>query len=186
MNSGTRPLTDDEAEQMLNSFNNLRDSTLFLLGIKTGFRISELLSLKLADLKEHNGTLKLNLSVSKSKVKGKTSTRSIPLSNSTLEALKLYVDSLPEQQTYLFESREDLPLSRIQAWRIWKLAARRLNFTGRIATHSARKSFAYKMYEKLGKDIAKTQRAMGHKSVNSTIAYLQVNMDEINNAILTL
>jgi integrase len=47
---GCRPLTDDEVDLVLQSFGGryaLRDRALFCLGIYTGFRITELLSLRL-------------------------------------------------------------------------------------------------------------------------------------------
>ncbi len=50
---GTRPLTDEEIEIVSGSFSGrfeLRDRALFLLGVKSGFRISELLSLRLNEI----------------------------------------------------------------------------------------------------------------------------------------
>lgn len=186
MNNGTRPLNDDEISQMMSSFENPRDAFLFLLGTKTGFRISELLSLELNNLRERDGSLKGSINVSKQKMKGKGQGRTIPLSEATLRALNTYVNTLPKTQVYLFESREGNKLSRIQAWRIIHFRAQGLNFKGKIATHSMRKSFAKKIYEALDKDLVKTQRAMGHASINSTIAYLQVNMEEIDEAIRSI
>ncbi len=53
---GARPLTDSEVHQVSNSFRGRfahRDRTLFVLGIKTGLRISELLSLTVGDVLQH-------------------------------------------------------------------------------------------------------------------------------------
>jgi len=50
---GCRPLNDDEVYDVSRSFwgeHARRDKTLFLLGVKSGFRISELLSLRLRDV----------------------------------------------------------------------------------------------------------------------------------------
>jgi site-specific recombinase XerD len=47
-----------------------------------------------------------------------------------------------------------------------------------------RKTFARKVHERLGHDLVKTQRALGHKNINSTVAYLSFVEDEIDQAIL--
>jgi integrase len=50
---GCRPLTDEEVVLVQQSFGGIyaaRDKALFLLGVKSGFRISELLSLQVGDV----------------------------------------------------------------------------------------------------------------------------------------
>ncbi len=180
---GSRPLTDDEIVLMLNSFDNLRDKCLFTLGVKTGFRISEILSVKLADLREYDG-IKCYIMVFKSKMKGQGASRSVPINKEVHALLVSYVKTLPQHQIFLFESQKGSMLSRIQAWRIIKLAAIKNKLIGKIATHSMRKTFANKVYNKLHKDLVKTQRALGHVSINSTVAYLSFTDVEIDKAIL--
>jgi len=46
------------------------------------------------------------------------------------------------------------------------------------------KTFANRVYHQLNHDLVKTQRAMGHKNINSTVAYLSFVEDEIDQAIL--
>jgi integrase len=53
---GCRPLTAEEVELVQQSFGGVyaeRDQALFLLGVKSGFRISELLSLRVGDVSQH-------------------------------------------------------------------------------------------------------------------------------------
>ncbi len=50
---GCRPLTNTEVEQVLGAFvgrSAPRDRALFVLGLKAGFRVSELLSLRVGDI----------------------------------------------------------------------------------------------------------------------------------------
>jgi site-specific recombinase XerD len=47
-----------------------------------------------------------------------------------------------------------------------------------------RKTFANRLYERLGHDLFKTQKALGHQNVNSTVQYLHIAQAEINAAIL--
>jgi hypothetical protein len=50
-----------------------------------------------------------------------------------------------------------------------------------------RKTFAHGVYKALGRDLVNTQRALGHKNVNSTVSYLGFETDaEIHKAILSL
>ena len=48
--AGCRPLTDAEVQVVEQTFVNARDRALFVLGVYTGFRISELLSLRRGDV----------------------------------------------------------------------------------------------------------------------------------------
>jgi len=50
---GCRPLTDDEVKLINQSFGGTfakRNKALFILGVRSGFRISEMLSLKVGDV----------------------------------------------------------------------------------------------------------------------------------------
>lgn len=183
MSIGCKPLNDTEQSLILNSLPNLRDKCLFLLGLKTGFRISELLSIKVKDCIQYN-TIKASITVERRNTKGKVASRTIPLSKDIQDALKAYIVTIPHQE-YLFESQKGNKLSRIQAWRVIKDAALKNKLEGKIATHSMRKSYSKKIYETSKRDLVATQRAMGHKSVQSTISYLNFYTDDdINKLIL--
>jgi hypothetical protein len=56
--------------------------------------------------------------------------------------------------------------------------------TEKVGTHSMRKTFANRVSHQLNHDLVKTQRAMGQKNINSTVAYLSFVEDEIDQAIL--
>lgn len=169
--SGTRPYQDNEIDLITNSLPSARDKCLFLLGIKTGFRISELLSIKLADCLEY-GALKDSITVSKSKMKGKLASRTIPLSQGVQDVLKEYIETLPATQEYLFSSRKGGRISRVHAWRILRQAVLANKLKGKVATHSARKTFCEAIYKASNKDIVMTQAAMGHASLSNTAKYI--------------
>jgi len=182
----TRALSDAEIKLMRNELDNPRDACMFLLGLVSGFRISELLSLKIDNLLEYDGTLKNVLTVSRADMKGKHESRSIPLSSETMAVVYEYLTNLPDNQEYLFQSNRGSKLSRIQAWRIIKTAANNLGFKGVVATHSFRKSFATRVYEKSGKDLNLTQKALRHSNINSTIKYLYLDEEKLTHVILDL
>ncbi len=49
-----------------------------------------------------------------------------------------------------------------------------------------RKTFADRIYARLGRDLVKTQRALGHRCIESTAAYISFRQEEIDEAILSL
>jgi integrase len=55
--------------------------------------------------------------------------------------------------------------------------------TGMLGTHMMRKTFS-RLYERLGHDLFKIQKALGHHNGNSTVQYLHVNQDESDQAVL--
>lgn len=181
---GCRPLTDAELD-ILRTHPTLstRDRTLLIVGATTGFRISELLSLRLQDITSKH------VKVERRNMKGQHSSRTVllhPEAKAAIEALQYELNLEPHH--YLFRSREgdNQPLSRSQAYRALTAAFKELGLEGKVATHSLRKYFANGIYEGSGKDIVVTQRALGHKSVASTGHYLSFRESEIEAAILKL
>ena len=91
-------------------------------------------------------------------------------------------------ETFVFQSRKgsNRPISRVQAYRILQQAYYANDMTGTLGTHSMRKTFADRVYEKLNHDLFKTQKALGHRNINSTIQYLSFKQEEIDAAILSI
>jgi integrase len=90
------------------------------------------------------------------------------------------------RETFVFQSRKggNRPIGKIQAWKILNEAATTNELPGRVGTHAMRKTFAKWVYEKLGHDLVKTQQALGHRNINSTVSYLTFAQEEIDAAIL--
>ena len=78
---GTRPLDNNEIWLVSACFDGIfeaRNRGLFMLGVSTGGRISELLSLRVADVYQ-NGRPVTDLLYSKSIVKGGEASRAVPV-----------------------------------------------------------------------------------------------------------
>jgi integrase len=197
---GSRPLTDEEVRTISKSFTGTfakRNLALFIVGHRTGFRISELLSLTVGDVL-HNGKILQAVSVRRRHMKGKTSGRTVPLHPEARAALSVWLEAMTktakgslDPMTPVFCSRVKDPttgrkraISREQAWRILKEAFSANELQGKLGTHAMRKTFANRCYERLGHDLVKTQRAMGHANINSTVQYLSFREEEIDAAIL--
>ena len=68
--------------------------------------------------------------------------------------------------------------------RVPKACFRTDELEGQLGTHAMRKTFAGRVYQLLGRDLVRTQRALGHVNINSTVAYLSFALEEIDQAIL--
>jgi len=189
---GAIPLTQDQIDLVLaKGFEGrykLRNQTLFILGLTTGFRISELLSLKLEDLYNPDGTLKNYVKVSRQNTKGKNSSRSTPLLSVAHPYVRnLSLSSAIQGEDYLFKSRQsDAAIDVSQAWRILDKAFRRAGIYEVGGTHTMRKTFAKRVYEATSKNIYETQKALGHKSIDSTTSYLSFDRNDLDEKIKQL
>jgi integrase len=75
-------------------------------------------------------------------------------------------------------------ISREQAWRLLAEAFAANKLSGKLGSHSLRKTLANCMYDLLKHDLVKVQRAIGHKNSNSTAAYLSFREEDIVAAVL--
>jgi integrase len=196
---GCRPLTDPEVALVSRSFGGTyaaRDRALFILGIKTGFRIAELLSLRVGDVWQYERIVD-QITVERRHMKGgkagKTSSRTVPLHPDAKAALAAWLLTLRQQRgvtarTYVFRSRKGghRPITPVQAWRILREACEANELTGKLGTHCMRKTFAQKVYHQLGYDLIRTKRALGHQNIGNTERYLSFAEAEIHAAILAL
>lgn len=191
---GMRPLTDEEISKVSANFlgaAKARDFALFTLGIKSGFRISELLSLTVKDVFQ-NGQIQDRIYVQRRNMKCKNEGRCVVVHPDAKNALMEWVTELFQagatEATYVFKSQKgrNKPISRIQAWNILTIAYKASGLTGALGTHSLRKTFADRVYEKLGHDLLKTQRALAHRDIKSTISYLAFKQQDVDEAILSI
>ena len=125
----------------------------------------------------------------KKKVEGRT----VLLHPEAKEAVAVWVTQMSEivevtRETALFRSRKGRggAIGRKQAWRILTRSSTEAGLQGTLGTHAMRKTFAQKVHVLLGRDLVKTQRALGHRNVNSTVSYLSFLEEEIDEAILAL
>jgi len=192
---GCRPLTEEEVQAVEQSFagpSAVRDRALFMLGVKSGFRISELLSLRLGDVLPA-GRMVDRVTVPRRHMKQKREGRTVLLHPRAKEALAAWLSELNPagdlpDHTFVFRSRKgrNRPITRVQAWRILDQAYASQGLTGTLGTHSLRKTFADRVYDRLEHDLVKTAQALGHHNINSTVSYLSFREEEIDAAIRSL
>lgn len=193
---GCSPLSNDQINIVLESFigkNAIRNKALFLIGISTGFRISELLSLTISDIYDFNiKKAKSSIEVKKANTKGKVASRVAVVPESTKKAIDEYIQSLPEElvkrNNYAFFSTHEgkngvsKRLTRQQIWNVFNGKGgvfAQAGISGKMGTHFMRKTLARRIFEKSGRDLLATKEVLGHRRVDSTVSYLQSTDDTL-------
>ncbi|WP_163531460.1 site-specific integrase [Halobacillus ihumii] len=144
-----------------------RDYLMFVTGINTGLRVSDLLSLQVKHVRDTTHV--------KIKEKKTDKTKRFKLNSVTIEILNEYIRGL-DDETYLFKSkRTNKPISRVQAYRILNGAAKKAGLK-EIGTHTMRKTFGYHHYQQF-KDVALLQQLFNHSAPSITLRYIGVNQD---------
>ena len=190
---GTRPLDNDEIRRVSTCFTGtyqIRNRGLFLLGVSTGGRISELLSLRIDDVYQNKKPV-TDLLYTKRIVKGGEVSRSVPVNADGRRSIdelvnwhRRHYQSVASKRP-LFPSRHKsgtVPMHRQTAHAILKTAFIEAGLNGHIATHSLRKSFAQRLYDQTG-DIYMVQELLGHKNISTTQKYLGVNYADAKAAV---
>ena len=190
---GTRPLDNNEIRKVAECFDGTfgeRNRGLFMLGVSTGGRISELLSLRIGDVWQNKRAVS-NLLFDKSIVKGDEISKAVPVNRDGRLAIDVLIAWHREQYRTAHKSRPLFPsrngrgrqrMSRRTAHDVLKMAFEAAGLNGHLATHSLRKSFAQRLYERTG-DIFAVQEMLGHASVATTQKYLGVNYASVREAL---
>lgn len=186
MNITTRPLDASEIGRVLDALDGLREKCFFTLGLLTGFRVAELCSIRVKDVWQF-GMVRTSVTVAKGKMKGKGKGRTVALGIDAQRAIfELVVGSGLKEMDYLFKSRQgkNKPITPQMARLILKTAYNAAGIEGNVATHSMRKTFAHNIFEASGRDLVKTQKGLGHKSIDSTVKYLSVEQGQVDELVV--
>ncbi|MEG1411384.1 MAG: tyrosine-type recombinase/integrase [Terrisporobacter sp.] len=154
-----------------------RNLIMILIGIYTGLRISDILALRVKDVKG-------KISIKKKEEKTKKY-KSIAIHKELYKELETYCIGKSNDE-YLIRSREGVnkPISRVQAYRIIKALQYKYRIADNLGCHSLRKTYGYNMYKK--NDISIVQKSLNHSSQGDTIKYIGVEEEQINRATLNL
>ena len=190
---GARHLSKQEIQNLAQSFcgaYQVRNRILFLLGLNIGTRISELLALNVGDAWQYGKPVEI-LELRKAITKGKK-TRQIPLNEQAKEAITELIRWKESQRENLssnaplFASRNgNKRLSRFQVHRILKDSFQSSECSGKVSTHSLRKSFAKALLVSEN-NLRAIQILLGHSSLAITEKYLAVSPDELTQAVNSL
>jgi len=194
-----RPFTDPEYLLLSQHFAALRtrDRLLLVLGCATGYRIQELLSLTVGQVWDGDDVVK-EVTLARRDLKGGRGAykravkgRRVPLSEAVRGAVRDHLTAIGpgEASRFLFATGRShgAGMNRSQAFRVLVDACAACGIdTTRVSTHSLRKTFVGRMYQASGRDLIKTQRAVGHSSPITTARYLETDSADLDRLVLTL
>ena len=152
-----------------------RDLLLFSLGINTGISLSDLLFLKVEDVWS-DGKMKEFLILTNEK---NEETQEFYLNHQVKKVLENYLAFSDLIHTdYLFKSKKNnLPITRQQAYRIINQAAKLAGISGKVGTHTLRKTFGYHAYRK-GIAVSIIMKLLHHQSPTETLRYIGIEKHE--------
>ncbi|MFD2613556.1 tyrosine-type recombinase/integrase [Paenibacillus gansuensis] len=158
---------------------DFRNYALFMLGINTALRISDILPLKVWMVK---GT-HINL------VTEKTDKRMRIKINKELRKVLDQLIEGKDDEDYLFpgrsrkkiSGRKNEPISRSMAYKILAQAGKKFGLDN-IGCHTMRKTCAYHLYERT-KDIALLMELLGHTEPSDSLRYIGALQDLLDSAL---
>lgn len=159
-------LSEEEVKQLFTATENLKHKAILVTIYSCGLRISELLNLKLTDIKSDRGQVLIR------DAKGKKDRMTV-LSQTTLELLRKYFKAY-RPQVYLMEGGPGIPYSSKSVQNILKRSLRKANIYKPATPHTLRHSFATHLLEH-GTDLRYIQVLLGHSSPKTTEIYAHVS-----------
>lgn len=151
---------------------NVRDAVMFATGIYTGLRISDILSLKVRDVRGKDYIYLREKKTGKEK--------RITLNRYLKNLYTSYIEGKKDYES-LFAGRQRInrPISRQRAYRILADAGKQFGIEDGIGTHTMRKTFGYHYYQKT-KDVATLMEIFNHDHESITLKYIGITQDTIS------
>jgi integrase len=177
-----------QIKNLLTGAKRYRDLLLFVVGINSALRISDLLSLRIGDLVDETGKPRSQRSIRERK-RGKRN--EVVINDSIREALRLYLTAYPEvladaNNFVLFSARRsgpifNRPLSRSQAARLLSDVCHAVGLPGNYSTHTLRKTWGYHARQN-GVPMELIMEKLNHTNFAVTKRYLGITDDELRRA----
>ena len=172
------PIRDEYVVRSIKTFlkeDNERNYIMFILGLTTGLRISDIIKLRVEDVSGQT----INTREIKT---GKQ--RIIPINNELKISLERFIkNNKLESHQYLIRSKKGVnePISRVRAYQIMIDIGKRFGISN-LGTHSMRKTFGYHYYQQT-KDIVLLQQIFNHATPTITLDYIGITQGQVNDAI---
>ena len=169
-------LTNEEVTRLLNSVSgtdnlSIRNRAMLELLYATGLRVSELISLKFSNVDIEECFVKIFGKGNKERL--------VPFGQKAQLYLKRYLRVRNNTKSeYLFLTRLNKPISRIEFWRQLKQIAIKAGITKNITPHTLRHSFATHLLTG-GADIRFVQVMLGHSSISTTQIYTHISQERL-------
>ena len=180
-----KPISIDQVHRLLAEPAKLatpeakRDKAMLELLYATGMRVSELVSLNLADLDADGGYVRCFGKGHKERL--------IPVHERAVGAVREYLDEVRprlarhSEEKALFLNRRGERLTRQGLWQILKGYAKSAELGVEITPHTLRHSFATHMLSG-GADLRSVQELLGHANISTTQVYTHLTTEDMRRA----
>ena len=169
-------LTNEEVTRLLNSVSgtdnlSIRNRAMLELLYATGLRVSELISLKFSNIDIEECYVKIFGKGNKERL--------VPFGQKAQLYLKRYLRIRKNiKSEFVFLTRLNKPISRIEFWRQLKQIAIKAGIMKNITPHTLRHSFATHLLTG-GADIRFVQEMLGHSSISTTQIYTHISQERL-------
>ncbi len=179
-----------QIKNLLRGQRRYRDLLLFVVGINTALRISDLLQLRVVHLMDDRQHIKRRFWIREQK-RGKR--HEITINNSIREVLEEFLEAYSgiadNPKHFLFFNTKinnyAVPIKRGQAWKVITTICQQVGLSGNFGTHSLRKTWGYHARMQ-GVDLALIMHKLNHESIAYTKRYLGITDDELQAVVQKL
>jgi len=180
-------LSVEEINQLINAIDlskpeGQRNKAMLETIYSSGLRVSELINLKISNIFEDVGFLKIIGKGDKERL--------VPIGSIALKQIKLYKDNCrvhisikKGNEDYVFLNNRGNKLSRVMIFIIIKELVVKIGLIKKISPHTFRHSFATHLIEG-GADLRAVQEMLGHESITTTEIYTHLNREFIRQNII--
>ena len=162
-----------------------RNKMMFLIGINSSLRASDLVGLKWSFFYDSNGEFKDVNSLQPKKTKKTKKFVKLYFNNAAKKAIENYIKEYPinDMNDYLFKSRQgNGPIVERTLWKIVVDVAAEAGIEKNVGSHSLRKTFGYWAWHN-AKDknhaLVVLQKLFNHSSTQTTLRYIGLLDNEI-------
>ncbi|MEX2335982.1 MAG: site-specific tyrosine recombinase XerD [Fulvivirga sp.] len=175
-----------EIEQLLGAIDHAtpegqRNRAMLEVLYSSGLRVSELIDLRLSNIYEDIGFLRIMGKGNKERL--------VPIGRDALKYIKIYSNEVrihlkiaDGHQNYVFLNRRGKKLSRVMVFTIIKNLVKCVGLEKNVSPHTFRHSFATHLLEG-GADLRAVQEMLGHESITTTEIYTHLDRDYLRQVI---
>ena len=176
------PIRDAETVKDIGEYLKTIDYKWFVMysiGIYSGLRISDILNLKVRDVRGKQ-EIRLSHEIKKQTIKTQKKWLIFPINAKLKKVLDVYTkDKKPWE--WLIPNRYGAQVSRIYAYKIIHNAGLKFGLEN-LGTHTMRKTFGYHFYMQT-KDLVLLMKILNHSDESKTLRYIGIEQSTINDAM---
>jgi integrase len=176
------PIKKKKDIQLIKSMlqDNKRDLCLFVLGINTNLRASDLTAIKVGDVKNIETSGQVEIKEIKTQ-----KYRFVTFNQSCVNAINNHLkENDLSDDDYLFKSQRAPKLSVPSVNRLIKGWCKAIRLKGNYGSHTLRKTFAYHAYQS-GTSLPLLMECLNHSSQKQTLIYIGIEQKEVKNVFMS-